>query len=123
MASLDRGRGCGRSPERRHRKTTYVVKKTVRDVGRTQYPMLTCTNYIEWSVLMKMMLKARRLWAAVTVGTADEDEDQSAMEAILKSVPSEYVIALSAKDSTKETWESLESMQLSGDHVRKAKAQ
>ena len=75
MASLDRGRGCGRSPERRRGKTTYVVKKTVRDVGRTQYPMLTRTNYVEWSVLMKVMLKARRLWAAVTVGTADEDED------------------------------------------------
>ena len=78
MASLERGGGRGRFPERRGSQTKYVVKKTVRDVGSAQYPMLTRTNYVEWVVLMKVMLKARRLWAAVTMGAADED-DQSAM--------------------------------------------
>ena len=29
------------------------MKKTVRDVGSAQYPMLTHTNYAEWVVLMK----------------------------------------------------------------------
>ena len=87
MTSLDRERGRGRSPERRGRQTTYVVKKTVREAGNAQYPMLTRTNYAEWVVLMKVMLKTRRLWAAVTVGTVDEKDDQSAMEAILKSMP------------------------------------
>jgi len=99
------------------------VKKTVRDVSDGQYPMLTRTNYTEWVVLMKVMLKARRLWAAMTVGTTDEEDDQSAMEAILKSVPTEYVVPLGAKDSAKEAWESLETMRLGGDRVRKAKAQ
>jgi len=99
------------------------VKKTLRDVGGAQYPMLTRTNYAEWVVLMKVMLKARRLWAAVTVGAADEEDDQSAMEAILKSVPAEYVVTLGAKNSAKEVWESLETMRLGGDRVRKAKAQ
>ena len=37
--------------------------------------MLTRTNYAEWVVLMKVMFKARRLWAVVTVGTADEEDD------------------------------------------------
>ena len=105
--------GCGRQ-------TTYVVKKTVRDVGGAQYPMLTRMNYTEWVVLMKVMLKARRLWAAVTVGIADEEDDQSA---ILKSVPIEYVVPLGAKDFAKEAGESLESMRLGGDRMRKAKAQ
>ena len=124
MASLDREYGRGRSQKRgRGRHPTYVVKKTVRDVGGAQYPMLTRTNYAEWVVLMKVMLKARRLWAAVTVGTTDEEDDQSAMEAILKSVPTEYVVPLGAKDSAKEAWESLETMRLGGDRVRKAKAQ
>ena len=121
MASLDREHGRGRSQERgRGRQTTYVVKKTVRDVGGAQYPMLTRTNYAEWVVLMKVVLKARRLWAAV--GTADEEDDQSAMEAIVKSVPAEYVVPLGAKDSAKEVWESLETMRLGGDRVCKAKA-
>ena len=34
------------------------MKKTVRDIGGAQYPMLTRTNYAEWVVLMKVMLKA-----------------------------------------------------------------
>ena len=62
MASLDREHGRGRSPERRGRQTTYVVKKTVREAGNAQYPMLARTNYAEWVVLMKVMLMARRLW-------------------------------------------------------------
>jgi len=124
MASLDREHGRGRSQERgRGRQTTYVVKKTVRDVGGAQYPMLTRTNYTEWVVLMKVMLKARCLWAVVTVGTADEEDDQSAMEDILKSVSAESVVPLGAKDSAKEAWESLETKRLGGDRVRKAKAQ
>ena len=122
MTSLDRERGRGRSPERRGRQTTYVVKKTVREAGNAQYPMLTRTNYAEWVVLMKVMLKARRLWAAVTTGTTDEEDDQSAMEAILKSVSAEYVVPLGAKDSAKEAWESLETMWLGGDRGATAPA-
>ena len=38
-------------------------------------------------------------------------------------MPAEYVIPLGAKDSAKEAWESLETMRLGGDCVRKAKAQ
>ena len=121
MASLDRERERGRSPERRCRQTTYVMRKTVRDAGNAQYPMLTRTNCAEWVVLMKVILKARRLWAAVIVGTADEEDDQSAMEAILKSVPTEYVVPLGAKDSAKEAWESLETMRLGGDRMRKGR--
>jgi len=76
----DREHVRGHSQERgRGRQTTYVVKKTVRDVGGVQYPMLTRTNYAEWVVLIKVMLKARRLWAAVTVGAADEEDDKSAI--------------------------------------------
>jgi hypothetical protein len=77
--------------------------------------MLTRTNYTEWSVLMKVILKARRLWAAVTMGVIDEDEDQMAMEAILKLVPSEYITTLGDKDNAKEAWECLETMRLGGD--------
>ena len=74
MASLYREHGRGHSQERgRGRQTTYVVKKTVRDAGGAQYPMLTRTNYAEWVVLMKVMLKMRRLWVAVTVGYRSEE--------------------------------------------------
>ncbi|CAN6310868.1 unnamed protein product [Urochloa humidicola] len=117
------GRRESVSPGRRE--TTYVVKKTVRDVGGASYPMLTRTNYAEWAVMMKVMLKARGLFAAVTTGPADEQEDQMAMEAILKAVPPELVTPLgSAEDATaKKAWDKIKTLRLGDDRVRKARAQ
>ena len=69
------------------------------------------------------MMKARGLWKAVCDGTEDEEEDRVAMEAILKSTPSEYVVALGSKDSAKEAWDSLKTMRLGNERARKAKAQ
>jgi hypothetical protein len=100
-----------------------VVKKTIRDVGNAQFPTLTRTNYAEWEVLVKVMFKARGLWKAVDVGTEDEEEDQLAMEGILKAVPPEYRVALGNKGSAKEAWDALKTMRLGGDRAREAKAQ
>jgi hypothetical protein len=46
----------------------------VREVSG-QFPLLTKTNYANWSAMMKVMLRARGLWATVKEGTADEVED------------------------------------------------
>jgi hypothetical protein len=100
-----------------------VVKKTIRDIGSAQFPVLTRTNYGEWEVVMKVMLKARGLWKAISFGTDDEEEDHLAMEAILKAVPAEYRVTLGSKDSAKEAWDALKTMRLGNERVRKAKAQ
>jgi hypothetical protein len=54
----------------------YVVKKTIRDIGGAQFPVLTHSNYAEWKVVAKVMLKACGLWKAVSIGTDDEEKDQ-----------------------------------------------
>jgi hypothetical protein len=100
-----------------------VVKKTIRDIGSAQFPVLTRTNYGEWEVVMKVMLKARGLWKAISFGTDDEEEDHLAMEAILKAVPAEYRVTLGSKDSAKEAWDALKTMRLGNERARKAKAQ
>ena len=38
-----------------------VIVRTVREVSGTSLPTLTHTNYGEWSVTMKVKLRARRL--------------------------------------------------------------
>ena len=38
-----------------------VVVRTVREVSGTSWPTLTRTNYGEWTVTMKVKLRARRL--------------------------------------------------------------
>jgi hypothetical protein len=37
--------------------------------------MLTRTNYVEWPTIMKVMLRGRGLWVAVTTRSAEEQED------------------------------------------------
>jgi hypothetical protein len=73
--------------------------------------------------MMKVMLKARGLWVAIDSGTDDEQEDHMTMEAILKAIPPEFIIALGSKDTAHEAWKSLKTMRLGGDRVRKAKVQ
>ena len=38
-----------------------VIVRTVREVNDTSWPTLTRTNYEEWSVTMKIKLRARQL--------------------------------------------------------------
>ncbi|WVZ70721.1 LOW QUALITY PROTEIN: hypothetical protein U9M48_019364 [Paspalum notatum var. saurae] len=70
---------------------TLVIQRTVRDVGSSApYPQLTHTN--SWEVMMKVMLEARRLWAAVEAGDVERQEDRCAIEAILCAVPVEMQV-------------------------------
>ena len=91
-------------------------------MGGANWLVLTCTNYDEWAVLMKVMLKAWKLWCVINVGI-EEEEDCAAMETILKAVPSEYVESLGSKDSAKLAWDALKAMRVGSDCVKKAKAQ
>jgi hypothetical protein len=94
----------------------------VREVGNTSYSMLTCTNYGECVVLMKVKFQARRLWHAVEIGTTNEVEDQLAMEAILQPVPPEYVQTLGSKETAKQVWDSLKTMCVGSDYGTAASA-
>ena len=67
-----------------------VIVRMVWEVSGISWPTLTRTNYGEWSVTMKVKLRARWLWKAIDQGTEDEEEDCSVMEVILTVVPSEY---------------------------------
>jgi hypothetical protein len=79
------------------------------------FPLLTKTNYTDWSTMMRVMLRARGMWTAVMEGAADEVEDQMAMEALLCGVPLEMTASLASKPSAKAAWDQLESSPLSTD--------
>ena len=95
----------------------------VREVSGTNWPTLTRTNYSEWAVTMKVKLRARRLWNAVDKGTDNEEDDMSALEAILAAVPSEYREPLRAKSSAKKASEAIAVMRVGSDRAKKATAQ
>ncbi|WVZ58993.1 hypothetical protein U9M48_009203 [Paspalum notatum var. saurae] len=95
----------------------------VREVESAQFPLLTCMNYTDWVVMMKVMLKARGLWSMIKHGTDDKQEDQMALEALLRGVPVEYQSTLGRKKTAKLAWESLEKMRLGDDRVKKVRVQ
>ena len=96
---------------------------TVREVSDTSWPTFTRTNYDEWAVTMKVKLRARRLWNAIDKGTDNEDDDMSALKAIIAAVPAEYREPLGVKNSTKEAWKAIAAMRVGSDCVKKATAQ
>ena len=56
---------------------------------------------------VEVKLRARRLWNTIDKGTDNEEDDMSALEAILAAVPVEYREPLGAKSSAKEAWEAI----------------
>jgi hypothetical protein len=78
-----------------------VVEK-VALAGPANYPILTKPNYNQWSLLMRIKMEARGLWAAVDLGDVDFQVDCMALDAICSVVPPEMITALASKDSTQE---------------------
>ena len=72
---------------------------------------------------IKVKLRARRLWNTIDKGTKNEEDDMSALEAILTAVPAEYREPLGAKRSAKEAWEAIAAMRVGSDRAKKATAQ
>ena len=99
-----------------------MVVRTEQEVNGTTWSTLTRTNYGEWSVTMKVKLRARRIWNAINKGTDNEEDNMSALEAILAAVPAEYREPLGAKSSAKEAWEAIAAMRVSSDRAKKVTA-
>jgi hypothetical protein len=50
-----------------------VIQGVIREVdGVSSYPALTKTNYSDWTLLMKVKLKAQALWSVIENGGADQ---------------------------------------------------
>jgi hypothetical protein len=98
-----------------------VVKK-VASAGPANYPILTKSNYNQWSLLMRIKMEARGLWGAIDPGDADFQVDLMALDAICSVVPPEMITVLATKDSALEAWESIKVMRIGDDHIRKASA-
>jgi hypothetical protein len=101
---------------RGHRDLNAAPTCKMRKVSR-KFPLLTKTNYSDSSTMMRVMLRARGLWATVKDGAADEVEDQMAMEALLHGMPLEMA-SLTSKPSTKDACDQLELSWLGSDHAR-----
>jgi len=100
------------------------IQRVVREVrGRTSYPVPTKAKYTDWARLMKVKLRARHLCRAIEVGDADPDDDMEALDALCSAVSSELATAITNKDTAKEAWDTIKTLHIGDDRVRKNTAQ
>jgi hypothetical protein len=92
-------------------------------VGSIVWPTLTPTNYMEWALVMQINLEASLLWEVVKGFPMSVPNDKAALGAILRSVPPDMVGTLAMKKTVKEAWETVKTMCLGVDRVKKATAQ
>jgi hypothetical protein len=91
-------------------KDRVVIQRVIHKVGgRSSYPALTKTNYSDWTLLMKVKLKARALWSVIEDGSAIQQEKMMPM--------------IAKKETTKEAWDAITTMRVGDDRMKKAMAQ
>ncbi|CAN6272717.1 unnamed protein product [Urochloa humidicola] len=100
------------------------VLRVVREIGgAANWPMLTKTNYTQWSLLMKLKMKARHLWEAIEPGGVAPHEDCMALEAIASAVLTEMVASLLTKETVLEAWNAVKERCIGSDQVQRTEAQ
>ncbi|XP_072149622.1 uncharacterized protein [Setaria viridis] len=85
--------------------------------------MLTKTNYMEWSSVMKVKLQVQEMWDTVQYGDVDSHEDQRALKALLAAVSMEMAMNLSGKRTTKAAWDAIAAAQVGSDRACKSTLQ
>jgi hypothetical protein len=95
---VSRARKMSSPPE----KCSAAVEHVVLNSGAVELPLLTKTNYHEWSMIVQVSLEAMELWDVVEAVSNDRAKDRRALSAILHAMPSEMKVRLALKKSVKE---------------------
>jgi hypothetical protein len=77
---------------------------TVANTSSIELPMLTRSNYHDWSLVMQVSLEALGLWGAVESDKVERHDNRLAFATILCGVPLEMKSGLTVKNTTKEAW-------------------
>jgi len=91
--------------------------------GNLVWPMLSRTNYQEWSAHVQCNLEAMYLWDAVETDKVERRRDRLALGAMIRGMPPEMHSMLLNKKSAKEAWEAIKSMRLGAERVKEVNAQ
>src|SRR5436190_9098562 len=100
-----------------------AMERVVSSSGAVELPMLTKTNYHEWSLVMQVSLEALGLWNAVEAVSLERREDQLALAAILRALPADLKAGLAVKKSAKEAWDAVKTMRIGDARVKEVNAQ
>ncbi|KAC9475832.1 hypothetical protein E3N88_45774 [Mikania micrantha] len=99
-----------------------------RETGSMSYqcPVLTNTNYQVWSIRVRTIMDANRLWEAVepTIGAVvDQRKSKMAFAFLFQAIPEDLVLQLAGYGDAKQVWDALKTRFLGVDRVRTARLQ
>jgi len=100
-----------------------AMERVVSSSSAVELPMLTKTNYHEWSLVMQVSLEALGLWNAVEAFSVKRREDRLALATILRAVPADLKVELAVKKSAKEAWDAVKTMRIGDARVKEVNAQ
>ena len=127
-ATPPRERSRGRSRVRRERQVViHQAAATERAPflpgAGTTFPTLTSTNYIEWSLVMKVHLESWGLWDAIEGNARCVRDDKTALGVLFRAVPPEMLGAVVVKETAKAAWDTIKVMRMGVHRVREATVQ
>jgi hypothetical protein len=106
------------------------------DRGRVEYPLLTASNYVSWSIRVQAIMEDHGVWEVVkplarttaTARTAAEAEkatakDKKARAHLLQCLPDDLLMQVASKKTGKEVWECLKVRFVGAERVRDARLQ
>ncbi len=100
-----------------------VIQRVIHEVGGgSSYPALSKTNYSDWALLMKVKLNARALWSVIEKGDADQQEEMMVLDALCGAVPPEMVPMIAKKETANEAWDTIMTIRVDDDRVKKLMA-
>jgi hypothetical protein len=99
------------------------VSRPVMVVSTVKLPVLTRTNYHDWSLVMQVSSDALGLWCAVEVDKVEWRDNRLGLAAILCGMPVEMKVGLAFKKTAKEAWTAIKMERVGNIHFKEANAQ
>ncbi|XP_074323745.1 uncharacterized protein LOC141660658 [Apium graveolens] len=91
------------------------------------YPLLDRSNYIAWSLKMKVFMQAQGVWGDVEPSdpkTPVEDKiDKIALAMMFQGIPEDVLLSIAEKESAKSAWEAIKTLCQGADQVKAARVQ
>ncbi|KAD6795895.1 hypothetical protein E3N88_06791 [Mikania micrantha] len=96
---------------------------TVKEGGSLPFncPILMSTNYPIWSLRIRAIFKAHRIWEAIKPGTdVDPRKDKSAIAYQYQALPEDLILQIAHCQRAKEIWDAIKTHHLGVERVMEA---